>query len=117
MTREIQKAGASLAVWAKSSTGCLFGADRAGAVRRSSESIGRFVAESLLEDLTSRATVDRHITDQLVLFAALAQGESHYVTPQLTDHLESNLWLVQQFGARTAVHGHEVTITGCNFRR
>lgn len=109
------QAGASLAVWAESASGCLLGADRVGAPRRSSEAIGRFVAASLLEDLTTGATVDRHITDQLVLFAALAQGVSRYLVPQQTDHLDSNLWLAEQFGARVGCQGQQVTIEGRSF--
>jgi RNA 3'-terminal phosphate cyclase (ATP) len=104
--------GASLAVWGESSTGCLLGADRAGARGRSSEAIGRFVAEVFLADLARGATVDRHLADQLVLFAALAQGTSHYVVPHQTDHLASNLWLTSQFGAQVLPQEQQVTIAG-----
>ncbi|MCS6924304.1 MAG: RNA 3'-terminal phosphate cyclase [Candidatus Binatia bacterium] len=110
-------AGACLAVWAKTSTQCYLGADRAGALGRSSEAIGRYVAASLLADLTSGATIDRYGADQLALFAALAQGTSRYLVPRITDHLESNLWLAAQFGARGECRGHEVTITGLGLRR
>jgi RNA 3'-terminal phosphate cyclase (ATP) len=109
-------AGASLAVWAESSTGCVLGADRAGALRRSSEAIGRFVAETFLADLATGATVDRHIADQLVLFAALARGTSCYLVPGQTDHLESNLWLTQQFGVQAELQGQQVIIEGLGLR-
>jgi RNA 3'-terminal phosphate cyclase (ATP) len=109
-------AGASLAVWAETSTRCLVGADRAGAVRRSSEAIGRFVAEMLLADLATGATVDRHLADQLVLFAALADGTSRYRVPCQTAHLASNLWIVSLFGVQTSVQGSQVAIQGLGFR-
>jgi len=105
-------AGACLAIWAKSSTGSWFGADRAGKFGRSSEEIGRFVATTFLEDVRRGATVDRHLADQLVLFCALAQGTSSYIVPRHTPHLESNLWLVGQFGARVAVEAGRVEIEG-----
>jgi RNA 3'-terminal phosphate cyclase (ATP) len=105
-------AGASLAVWMQMSTGCLLGADRAGALRRTSEAIGHFVAERLLADLGAGGTVDRHAADQLVLFGALAAGTSRYVTPALTDHLETNLWLAEQFGARVRREGRQVELDG-----
>jgi RNA 3'-terminal phosphate cyclase (ATP) len=105
-------AGASLAVWAESATGCVLGADCAGAPRRSSEAIGRSVAEALLADLATGATVDRYAADQLVLFAALARGTSRYLVPRQTEHLSSNLWLVEQFGGKVGLRGHEVTIDG-----
>jgi RNA 3'-terminal phosphate cyclase (ATP) len=104
--------GASLAVWGESSTGCLLGADRAGARGRSSEAIGRFVAEALLDNLARGATVDRHLADQLVLFTAMAQGTSRYVVPHQTDHLASNLWLTSQFGAQVLLQEQQVTIAG-----
>jgi RNA 3'-terminal phosphate cyclase (ATP) len=110
-------AGASLAVWAESSTTCILGADRAGARGRSSEAIGRFVAEALLADLAQGATVDRHMADQLVLFAALVDGVSRYVVPYRTDHLASNLWLASQFGAKVDLQGHQMTIDGLGLGR
>jgi RNA 3'-terminal phosphate cyclase (ATP) len=112
---EALHAGASLAVWGESSTGCIVGADRAGARGRSSEAIGRFVAEALLTDLARGATVDRHMADQLVLFAALVEGTSRYLIPSQTDHLASNLWLAAQFGARVDVQGQQVMIEGLGF--
>ena len=110
-------AGASLAVWGESSTGAIVGADRAGARGRSSEAIGRFVAEALLTDLARGATVDRHMADQLVLFAALAEGASRYLVPAQTDHLATNLWLASQFGAKVDMQGQQVTVEGLGFRR
>lgn len=110
-------AGASLAVWAPTSTGCLLGADRAGALRRSSEAIGRYVASTLLEDLAAGATVDRHAADQLVLFATLARGTTRYVAPAVTDHLETNLWLARQFGATANCEQRQVAVDGLGVRR
>jgi RNA 3'-terminal phosphate cyclase (ATP) len=110
-------AGACLAIWANGSAGSWFGSDRAGKFGRSSEQIGRFVATTFLEDVHSGATVDRHLTDQLVLFCALARGTSSYVVPHASAHLESNLWLVVQFGARAAVDARRVEIQGVGLTR
>jgi RNA 3'-terminal phosphate cyclase (ATP) len=110
-------AGASLAIWAESTTGCRLGADRAGAIGRRSEAIGAFVAQSLLEDWRTGATVDRHLADQLVLFAALARGTSCYVVPRETVHLATNLWIVEQFGAHTTIDGRRVAIDGLGLDR
>jgi RNA 3'-terminal phosphate cyclase (ATP) len=104
--------GACLAVWAESSSGARFGADRAGARGRSAESIGRFVAAHLLEDLRSGATTDRHLADQLVPFAALAAGVSSWRAPAATEHLKANLWLGERFGARARLEGGVVRVTG-----
>jgi len=109
--------GASLAVWAQTSTGCVLGADRAGALRRSAESIGHFVADHFLADLGTGATVDRHAADQVVPFAALAAGRSHCIVPNRTEHLETNLWLARQFGARTSYENRRVEIDGIGLTR
>jgi len=112
LDRDAAGAGASLAVWATTSSGCLLGADRAGALRRSAEAIGRFVADTLLEDLRTGATVDRHLADQLVPFAALAAGRSVWIAPRVTDHLATNLWLAERFGARVRLQATRVEIEG-----
>jgi RNA 3'-terminal phosphate cyclase (ATP) len=111
------QAGASLAVWAHTETGCRLGADRAGAPRRSSESIGRHVATALLEDLASGAGTDRHLADQLVLFAALARGRSRWSVPRVSEHVESNVWLVGHFGVRARCEGRTVEVEGLGLTR
>ena len=110
-------AGACLAIWANSSTGSYFGADRAGRSGRSSEQIARFVATTFLQDVHSGATVDRHLADQLVLFCALARGLSSYIVPRTSAHLDSNLWLVAQFGAHVVTDNKRVQIQGIGLTR
>jgi RNA 3'-terminal phosphate cyclase (ATP) len=108
--------GAALAVFVTTSTGCIIGADRAGEPRRTSEDIGRYVARQLIEDLDSGATVDRYLADQLVLYAALANGVSEYRTPGLTEHVDTNLWLVESIlGAKTEVSQNLVRIHGVGY--
>ncbi|MFH0914358.1 MAG: RNA 3'-terminal phosphate cyclase [Chloroflexota bacterium] len=111
------QSGASLAVWAETDTGCLLGFDRAGRRGRSSESIGRYVAQNLLADLGTGATVDRYLADQLILYAALAEGTTEYLIPRLTEHIEANLWAVEKFGARTRLEGNRVQVEGWGHRR
>lgn len=111
----VQK-GAALALWAETSTGCRIGADQAGKPGRRSESIADFVVRSLLEDLATSATTDRHLADQLILFAALASGTTQYVIPGMTDHVKSNLWLVNEIlGVRSDLNGATLAIEGIGF--
>lgn len=111
-TKASQK-GAALSVWAQTDTGCIIGSDRAGTPGRSSEEIGRYVARNLLQELKSGACVDRYLADQLVPYCALGSGVSRYVISHMTDHLETNLWLVDKvLGARTAVKDNVVEIQG-----
>jgi RNA 3'-terminal phosphate cyclase (ATP) len=109
------QAGAALALFAEGESAVL-GADRAGALRRRAESIGRFVAHSLLEDLDSGATVDRHLADQLIIFAALASGVSEWRIPQLTDHVHTNIWLVETIlGAEARIDGPYLRVQGVGY--
>jgi len=58
-----------------------------------------------------------HVLIFTMLFAALAQGPSRYLIPRHTDHLESNLWLAEQFGARVQAHARQVIIEGVGFQQ
>lgn len=105
--------GAALAIRAKTSTNCLVGADMAGALGRSAEFIGKQVAKNLLHDLQTGATVDRHLADQIIPYAALAEGKSAYIIPEKTDHIESRTWLVEEIlGAKTNVKDNLLQIDG-----
>ncbi|MFH0844788.1 MAG: RNA 3'-terminal phosphate cyclase [Pseudomonadota bacterium] len=110
------QAGASLAIWARSDTGCLMGSEMAGAPKRTAEYIGTQTVKNLFRDLDTGATVDIHTADQLIPFAALADGWSEYRVSQITDHIESRLWLVEEIlHAKTEVKGHLLRIQGIGY--
>jgi len=112
------QAGAALAIWAETNTGCLIGSDMAGEPRRTAEFIGKQVARKLIEDLETGATVDRHLADQLIPFCALADGVSEYLIPRMTEHVETRLWLVERIvGAKTEVRNNHLTIKGIGYLR
>jgi RNA 3'-terminal phosphate cyclase (ATP) len=109
------QAGAALALFAEGPD-ALLGADQAGALRRRAESIGRFVAHALLNDLDTGAAVDRHLADQMIIFAALAAGTSAFCIPQATDHVHTNIWLVETIlGARARLQGQQLHIQGVGY--
>lgn len=108
--------GAALALIAEDQAGARLGADQAGAPGRPAEAIAEYVARALLEDLEAGATVDRHLADQLILYAALAKGESAYLVPAVTDHVEANLWLVEGLlGVRWKLEGKRLTLQGIGY--
>jgi RNA 3'-terminal phosphate cyclase (ATP) len=43
------------------------------------------------------APVDKHLSDQLVLFMALANGKSVIRTSELTQHTVTHIWLIEKF--------------------
>ncbi len=108
--------GAALAIYGGTSQGCRIGSDRAGRPGRSSESIGRYAAERFIEDVKTGAAVDRYIADQLIIYAGLAEGVTRYSVPGITEHVETNLWLIEEFlGVRTRVNGNLLEIEGIGY--
>jgi len=109
--------GACLAIWADAGAGGLIGADMAGARRRPAEHIGKQVARQFLADVATGATVDRHLADQLIPYAALAEGKTSYRIPRMTEHIESRLWLISEMlGAKWELEGSRLGIAGIGYR-
>jgi RNA 3'-terminal phosphate cyclase (ATP) len=115
---EAMQSGAALALFADLAGGSRLGADWAGARGRTSEAIGRKVALQLLEDLEMGAALDRYAADQIIPFAALAEGESRFRIPGPSEHIDSSAWLVREFlGAQVRIQGHVLSVRGTGFRR
>jgi RNA 3'-terminal phosphate cyclase (ATP) len=75
-----------------------------------SERVAEAACTELLAHHRAGAPADLHLADQLVLPAALAKGKSQVVTSQVTQHLLTNVWVVQQFMARElSIKGEEGT--------
>jgi RNA 3'-terminal phosphate cyclase (ATP) len=60
------------------------------------ERVADEACRELRDFLTSSAAIEPHLADQLILPMALAEGESRLTTSQITRHLTTNIWLVQQ---------------------
>ncbi len=68
-----------------------------GAKGKPAEAVAAEAAGALTNFLTSGAAVDKHLADQLILYAALAAGETWFTTESITRHLVTNIWVVEQF--------------------
>jgi RNA 3'-terminal phosphate cyclase (ATP) len=109
--------GAALAAFADLAGGSRLGADRAGAPRRSSEAIGAYVGKQLLQELACGATLDRYAADQIIVYAALADGESRFRIPMVTDHVLASAWLAREFlGAEVRTEEGLLTVRGVGFK-
>jgi RNA 3'-terminal phosphate cyclase (ATP) len=80
------------------------------------------VAEAACDDLLayyrSNAPVDMHLADQLILPLAMAEGASQFVTSRVTEHLRTNMWVVEQFKqARFKLTDKTITIIPLNQNR
>ena len=88
--------GSSIVLWAETDTNAILGADAIGEPRKTSETVGTEAAEKLHTEITAKPTVDAHLADLLVPYIALAHGKSAYLTRTLTEHLQTNIWLVEK---------------------
>lgn len=88
--------GGAVAMWAQCEHTVL-GAARVAERGVRAETLGAAVGAELAADLAARATVDIHAADQILVYAALAGGESSFTTRELTNHAQSAMWLIEQF--------------------
>jgi RNA 3'-terminal phosphate cyclase (ATP) len=81
------------------------------------ETVAEEAVEQLLAYHASGAAIERHLADQLVLPAVLADGVTVYTAEQITRHLTTSAWVAERFGlASFRIEGAEgapgtVTIT------
>ena len=64
------------------------------------EQVAEAACEELLTHHLTEAAIDPFLADQMVLPMALAEGQSRATTSQVTQHLLTNIWVVQQFLSR-----------------
>ncbi len=84
------------AVFARSVAG--FGA--LGARSKPAERVADEAVDALQAFLETPASVDHHAAEQLLTLAALAPGDSRYVTDRATDHLHTNAAVVSRLTGR-----------------
>ncbi len=61
------------------------------------EQVAQMACEELLDFHNTGAPVDVHLADQLLLPAALASVESQYRVAEISTHLTTNAWVIEQF--------------------
>jgi len=78
--------GCGLVLFVSLSSGGLLGGDALGKLGRPAEKVGEEAASNLLEGLRRSAPVDKHLGDQLMVYASLAEGQSRVRVSELTMH-------------------------------
>jgi RNA 3'-terminal phosphate cyclase (ATP) len=68
-----------------------------GARGKPAEKVADEAVDSLRDYVASEGCIDPHLADQLVPFMALARGNSSFTTTRMTEHLLTNLWVIEQF--------------------
>jgi RNA 3'-terminal phosphate cyclase (ATP) len=68
-----------------------------GARGKPAEKVADEAVDEFLRFQQCRAAVDRHLADQILLYLAQAAGPSTLMTEEITLHLLTNLWVIEQF--------------------
>lgn len=86
------------------------------------ERVAREACDEFLEWWKSKTALDKHLADQLIVPMALADGDSEFTTVEITQHLITNVWTVQQFlPVKIDIQGTEgqpgrVRVSGTGFK-
>jgi len=85
---------------------CIAGFSSLGERGKKAELVGEEAAKNLLDYYSTSACLDHHLSDQIVLYLAIAQGESLLTTSEISNHLLTNLWAIDKFlGIQYAIEG------------
>ena len=94
--RQAHGHGGAIALWAEGE-GARLGAARVAERGVRAEALGDAAAQEIAADVVAGATLDRHAADQMLVYLALAGGESTFVTRELTSHARTAMWLIGHF--------------------
>ncbi len=115
--------GSGITIWAMCEKSIL-GGDSIGAKGKPAEKVGMEAASKLIEDLDSGKALDRHLSDMIIPFLALAKGESKITGARLTMHTYTNILIVRRItGARVELRHldldkpFELTVRGIGYER
>ena len=92
---ESASAGTGIVIWTEG--GKVLGKGMLGEKGVPAEKVGKEAAEGLRKDLEAGVDLDPNAADQMIPLLALSDGEGCLTTRKLTGHLETNVWLVNQF--------------------
>ena len=90
--------GGAIVLCARTAT-TLLGAAQVAERGVRAERLGQLAGDSLTADLRARATLDVHAADQMLVFLALAQGQSRFRVRELSSHARTTMWLLERCGA------------------
>jgi RNA 3'-terminal phosphate cyclase len=98
--------GSGIALYTDNEPGKVLGADNVGERGKPAEEVGRQAATELGVEINSGAPVDRHMSDILIPYLAVANGNSEFRTSLITMHTITNARIAE------LVSGAKITVDG-----
>ena len=90
--RTTRTTGSGITLWCGYKSGSALG-ERG----KRAELVGEEAAHVILRELKAPSTVDVHLADQLIPYIAFAKDKSEIRVREMTKHLETNIYITQQF--------------------
>lgn len=88
--------GVGLTLWTDEDGG-KFGSVSLGEKGVPAETVGENAIDSIIADVSSGATVDLWLSDQILPYLALASEHSLFRVRKLTGHCKTNMWVLKRF--------------------
>jgi len=87
--------GTGIVLWTIGEDSVL-GSSSLGEIGKRAEKVGEEAATQLISELQTNAPIDSHMSDQLIPYLALAEGTSRIRVAELTNHLTTNIYVVEK---------------------
>ncbi|MBI2185095.1 MAG: RNA 3'-terminal phosphate cyclase [Thaumarchaeota archaeon] len=89
--------GTAITVFQVDGKSIFIGGDNIGRRDLPAEKVGREAAARFTDEYSLGVPVDRHLSDMLVPMLVCTEGESQFLTSEVTGHLETNLRVARMF--------------------
>lgn len=73
----------------------ILGADALGERGKKAELVGKEAAQNLINEIESKAPIDKHLADQILPFMALFRGKIK--ASKITNHAKTNIYTIEKF--------------------
>lgn len=104
--RENGEPGNAILAWSG-----FFGSYALGEKGKRAEAVAQECLDGLLEEKNSGSEVDRHLADQLLLYASLAKGKSRFKSMEITNHAKTNAYVISKIiGRKISVRENEIEV-------
>jgi len=75
----------------------IIGTDNLGKIGKRAEDVGKETALNILKEQKTNACLDKHLSDQILPYLALAKGKSSITVSEITNHCKTSIWVIEKF--------------------
>ncbi|MEM5814985.1 MAG: RNA 3'-terminal phosphate cyclase [Candidatus Aenigmatarchaeota archaeon] len=95
---------------------CILGYDNVGERGKKAEIVGEEVGQMVKKGIKSNFCLDKFMSDQILLFASLANGTSEFTIEEFTDHVNTNISICEKLlNVKFEKNKNTIKIKGINF--